>query len=1496
MKQIFIFLLLFLAGGTLKAQTPKQFSTAPDKFIKELDAFVNMNKSKKNAKIFSTFEDSWDSGFFEPAEKALIITTANLMRGERLSAGPYFTAYLENLPSLKNHNKFVQWHDIIKGLLTSTAKRKAKPFLEFMRFSGGFFTNRALRKTPTGVSWYAYGGKFEMSFSDEQPVVNFKNVRIVAKRKIDSIEIKKTNGTFYPASNKWVGSGGRVTWERFGLPKKVYAELKGYEIDVTRTLYEAENVLLHYPVFFGDKVIVGNMRDKLVTADPGNVGSYPRFDALDHNLKITSFAKHLVYKGGFRLQGTTIYGTGTDEQEAMIFLSNDDGVLIYKGSADIFTIKREEKLTGERVNSVLYYGQDSIAHPSVNIKYFVKKNTLQLSRGKRGNDRNPFTISSHGMNLKANRLVYLIDKDSISFENTLPHAMNHAQDVYFESLQLFDEDNYHRYQNIGVKNPISVLKIMYDEFNGEKRIFNVHEVASRINAKLKLDGLQSLLYDLVEDGFINYYPEREEIELKDKISHYADASKHKIDYDYLKIKSSYKGTNAYFDIKKKTIEVFGVKDVEFSKFQRVAIKPKNQRILLKYGKNIDFDGKIYAGFTSFIGKDFHFHYDKYNIKLDSVRYFDLFLEDEAAAKIGKIDALSIASRIEHLQGVLLIDAPENKSGKDDLPLFPSLQTQDFSYVYYDGKKTLDGVYKRDSFYFRLDEFSLNALDHLKSADLHFKGKMFTADIFPVFKETLLLQKDYSLGFTTHTPSSGVPLYKGLGSYAGEMSLSNKGFSGKGTFNYLGASIDADDIIFRPKELTASAEKFSLKESRNTTPEIPQVLGLDVTIDWRPYQDSMYIRTKTKPFEIFKDNLHKLKGLGLLTSGGFKGQGVFEWDKAVMESNRFVFGAHKVISDTTDLKIKVFSNEAIALSTSNLNGNTDFDTQIAEFKSNDSTTTTVLPYNKFSTSLNAFRWDMRNQTLKFTNTGNKYGHFVSTDPEKDLLNFRGKTAFYDLKTNELDVGGVPFVVASDAFIYPEKGDIKVKPGGKLETLHNARIIADTINKYHEIIKATVDILGRKEYRASGYYVYDIPLHKQEIKFNSILGTRVGKGKHSQKRTVTRASGDVKEEDDFYIDEKIKFKGAIGLNAGIKDLNFHGYAKLVSERMPEASWFSIDTYADKKDLYLPFDEPKTYGGAKLRTGLYLSKETGYIYPRILMPLFFGRDREIFTTKGYIKYDKVNDLFMMGDSLKIVKKAFKGNILTFDNRISKVKAEGLFNIASGLDYPRLKAAGNATIDFVSVKDRTEKVLTGEWMLDLDFIIPKKLLDIILVDFEANAYNSPNINFTKETDFYKKGLYELFKDEKKIRRVIETINTGNFAALKKENKSTFLFGKVPMKWNSEYQSFLSTQTKIPLISIGGKPINKTITAYIEFRMPGNGDDRFYIYFKSPGDYYYFFGYKQGTLNLVSDNPRFNETLLGMKEKQLKEKMDDGEYYEIAPINPGSAEIFVNRVKEGAR
>ncbi len=1026
-------------------------------------------------------------------------------------------------------------------------------------------------------------------------------------------------------------------------------------------------------------------------------------------------------------------------------------------------------------------------------------------------------------------------------------------------------------------------------------------LAKKLNPKFSVENISSLLYDLVSKGFINYNADKQRVELKDKIFHYADASQKKVDYDILRVASETSETNGVFDLKDKSIAINGVSNIELSYPQKTGFRPVGEVIKMKSNRDMDFHGKVFAGFASFLGNDFHFIYEKFQVSMDSVRYFDIFLPTGVVSKEGKPDAYSIGSRLEHLNGVLLIDAPANKSGREDIALFPSFESKKNSFVYYDYKGTLNGIYKRDSFYFKLDPFSFNSLDKFSQTDIKFKGNMYTADIFPVFKETLLVREDTSLGFVTRTPPEGYPNYTGKGQFKGSISVSNEGCLGQGTLAYLLANIDSEDLIFMPKQLAGSAERFDLEEDRKGAIPIPQVRGFDVTIDWRPYKDSMYISSKESPFELFKIGTHTLKGTLVLTPGGLKAKGLFDWEKASMYSNLFSFGAYSVSADTTDLKIKAFNANALALTTSNLNGVVDFDSYKGEFKANAEFLTTTLPYNQYETSFNEFDWDMREETVTFRVKEGKLGSFLSIHPDQDSLRFHGKSAFYNLKTNQLKVGGVPHIVTSDAFVYPKDGNIEIQPGAVMTEMTDARIVADTVNQYHVINRAKVSILGRKEYRASGFYEYNIGDKKQEIDFAEIIGTRIGKGNQTTKNSVTRARGEIKQEQNFFIDHNTLFQGTISLSAEKPNLRFDGFAQLISETLPVKYWFSIGCDGDKNDLAITYDTPLNPEGEQLFTGLYLSRETATAYPRVMMPVFGRKDRAVLPVKGILQYDEKADKFIFGDSMRMLSNGavLKGNQLTYFNKTGKIEMEGKLNLGSGLKNVKIDAAGKVKTEFGEmVVDSTlgtsamSSKLDVEAMLGAKFIVPEALLKIIVTDFKSSSFDANPILYGKEVAFYKKAVADLFPDNEDMRKTIDGILTGSFNLTKKNNPYTFLFDKIPMKWDVDYQSFVSTKSKLGLISIDGEMLSTVVTAYVEAKMPTNEDDRLYIYIKSPSQLYYFFGYKQGILSIVSSNTRFMEELNGMKEKDRITKMPDGEQYEIQAVTPETATSFVNRAE----
>ena len=218
-------------------------------------------------------------------------------------------------------------------------------------------------------------------------------------------------------------------------------------------------------------------------------------------------------------------------------------------------------------------------------------------------------------------------------------------------------------------------------------------------------------------------------------------------------------------------------------------------------------------------------------------------------------------------------------------------------------------------------------------DLDFVGTMNSADIFPDFKEKLVLQEDKSLGFIHNTPDAGYPTYQEKGNFKGEMNLSNKGLFGKGNVTYKWASIDADKITFKPDQLLTSAKNFDVSEVREATVSVPQVTGYDVSIDWKPYQDSMFIQSLEKPFEMFKEPGYTLENLLILTPDGIKGRGTFTSDRGILDAKLISFEAFAAQSDTSNLQIKASGVDHLALDTKNVYAKLDFDEQMGYVKAN-----------------------------------------------------------------------------------------------------------------------------------------------------------------------------------------------------------------------------------------------------------------------------------------------------------------------------------------------------------------------------------------------------------------------------------------------------------------------------------------------------------------------------------------------------------------------------------
>ncbi len=1470
------------------------FPADKKEYLEKLKVFMTKSKQQAMLQVYSDYELLFNANKFDDAEFEATLGILNQMHTNKLKASPYFKDYLISITEIKKQARmsshYNDMHTVLNGLLNDITDRNFKPTKVYLQFTAAFFKDLSLHKTS---NWKVESEAFELKYEDEKAFVSFPKLRLTCERKNESIAISDAAGKYYPVQKLFKGNKGKTYWRNDGM-KEVHSLLSDFTIDISKMTYQANQAQLVYKHFFKDILLDGTLIDKVVVSKSAK-SSYPKFESNNVFVKINNLGDNIKLNAGFKLHGSTLFGIGNSENKAMLTLYDDQHKLIYKASANEFAITPGERVIAEKVTSVIYAGQDSIYHPSVKIDLNIKLNELNLARDSRGGGQSPFLSTYHQINIDSDKLKWYINDGSIVVGEKKLSTDKSGKRVRFESMEYFDEVEYRRLQSVSNTNPIALLKVVCKEQGSNTLDANV--IAKKMNPKFSITNIKTMLFDLVALGFINYDIENETVVVTDKLFHYADAAQKKKDYDNLKLVSDTDENNAVLTLNNQDVLVNGIKKFELSRTQRVGMKPLGEQVTFTKNRDLTFDGDLFAGYTLLNGKDFEFKYDKFQINLDSVRYFDLFVQDGTFDSEHRPNAISIASRIEHLEGILLIDAPANKSGKEDIDIFPALKVENKPRVFYDWKTTQDSAYTRDKFYFELNPFSLNALDKLEKEHLKFKGNLISADIFPPIKETIILkEQDASLGFKTNTDAEGLEMYKGKGNYVGEIDLSNNGLLGKGAISYLSCTFESDTITFLPNKTISKSNKFVIEEK--SSPDFPRVDGELVSVVWDPYVDSLSANSGENPFEFFGSSDYKFDGEINLTPEQLSAAGKFEWSKGIINSDDFTFETKKIKSDSANFSIKSRDLKGFAIDTKNVKLEIDFEKNLGYFESRDKDHITEIPYNKCSTTMNAFNWDMNNGKITFVSDKSTLASFMSEFVDNDTVNFEGANAEYDMETSELRISGVPYVTVADAFIHPNEGKLVIEKEGAFQTMENAQIIANTKNKNHIINRATVDIKGKKEYVAKGFYEYNIGNTKQEIEFSEIVGGPFGKGKAKDKKVVTRANGTVEMDDNFKINTKTFFAGDISLNAESVNLKFKGLAKLDAKNLPQKNWFSVDFQGDKGDLSISYDEPKNENGLPIRTGLFVSKETGKVYPSVMAALPNRKDRALIDGRGMFKYDDKDDVFVFGDSLRVATASVVGDELRYDDETRSVVAEGLFEIGNNMRAVDLKCSGVAE---VNIAEKSHEFSINA-MAEFDFILPNNIKQIIINDIYNGSFDARNANYG-DKEFYKKSLSNLIENSSELFSALAMMNASNELLIphKKDKKGKkiengmplFMLGKTSFQWDGDFQSFISNNETVNLVHVGGMPVNKVLDAQMEIKMPINGDeDRMYFHIASPSGYYYYFGYRDGILKTTSNNTAYTDAIQNLKKKEKTEKLADGEMYEIILEEEAKANAFIQRLK----
>ncbi|MBL7876659.1 MAG: hypothetical protein JNL53_13415, partial [Cyclobacteriaceae bacterium] len=405
---------------------------------------------------------------------------------------------------------------------------------------------------------------------------------------------------------------------------------------------------------------------------------------------------------------------------------------------------------------------------------------------------------------------------------------------------------------------------------------------------------------------------------------------------------------------------------------------------------------------------------------------------------------------------------DNKSGKVKYPNYPRLDATAGGVIYFDRSEVLNGAYDR-SVFFVVPPFKLDSLNDADPGSIKFEGTFVSSGMFPSFKEKLYTMPDKSLGFMHTVPATGYPLYQGEGKLYGGMSLDNAGIRATGRIDYLAASAESRDFVFYPDSVVGRGSVGEIKEKQFGAVYFPQIKLGDYQLNWLPKQDRMYFKNLKEPFSLYQSTA-ALDGRLIVSKSGVGGDGRLTTRGSEVRSKELTFTSKEFGARNASFEVKTGNPDKPALAGNNVKLNFNLERNFATISPEVEGEAAIdFPYAQFKTSIPEARWDLTTQKIvmnKAPDVPIENSYFYTTRKELDSLSFNAERAEYDIKTQQLKVSGIPYIIVADAKITPEGNEVLILENAKIGQLKNTVIILDTLNGYHRLTEGVVDIISRK----------------------------------------------------------------------------------------------------------------------------------------------------------------------------------------------------------------------------------------------------------------------------------------------------------------------------------------------------------------------------------------------------------------------------------------------------
>jgi hypothetical protein len=1450
-KLVILFLTVeSLLPSILLSQVKQTFSGDPLKFREELTAFMGPNLNDEQKSNLGTFLSRWDSAAFSKNNMTRIIDLTSQFSGKGMRPVPHFNDLLITLNTIAGKNsgeKFLA--DWLSGLseLAFNPRYPMESIDRYIRNTCNMVKDNVLSET-SSLKWKVKNSQLQF-LHDTVFKVKIKDATLTCYSQKDSTEIYNVTGTYYPEIQLFHGTKGKVTWEKAGYPAaEVYAEMDNYNLITTKSSFSVDSARLTHKTYFKTPVY-GKLTDQAISYKVKERADFPRFETYEKEFKLDKIYEGVNYQGGISIEGASLKGTGTRLKPAMIMLSRNDTLYLKLKSMEFMFSKTG--LVSAETSMSLHLRKDSIYHSNLSFSYNASTRQVSLYRGNNPISKSPYFDSFHNLDMYFELLSWDMKESRIIMTRARGASLGEAQ---FESASFFDVNYFMKLAGIDEYHPLNRLKKFSEWYYSPT--FPVEEFAKWLGRPV--DAVTGLCIDMANKGFVFYDRQFDEITLKSKVDDFLNSFAKKKDYDVIYITSETKAPldNAILDLKNFKLTVNGVSEVFLSDSQRVAMYPYNRQIVIGENRSMQFDGVVEAGLFTVFGRKFSFSYDTFKIRLQKIDSIKIAVETDKRDRFGNPVIKNVNNLIQLGTAELYIDGPDNKSGLKSLKQYPIINAITYSYIFYDKIPGLENVYKQGDFYFRVDPFTYENIDHYSNEDMNLAGEFHAGSILKPMRQFLTIQENNSLGFNMNVPAEGIDVYGTKGKLYENLSMSNKGLVGRGSLKHLTSTTKSEEFRFFPDSMLTQATTFNME--KDGAGLFPSLSSEDVKIKWLPEKDEwLASNARGKNFNMF-DNGTVLDGSLKLMSLVLSGSGVVNTSDSRLTSDLFRFNTNSIKADTATYNLKSPSTNGYAFIAENAKTDVNFDLKTTSFHLNTDTSVVKFPEIQYICKMTDFAYNMDTKVLGMEQKGKSNAPmitpdklvkldfakldkptFFATNVIGDTISFSSWKGSYHLDGEYIEAENINYIHIADALIQPDKGKITINRRAKIQQLQNA-IVA--VNNKHILHSAKIDIESTKRY--SGSAIYDYTYENKEIQQISFPELTVD-------TMTTSAKGYIPESQKFMLNPEFSFYGDVNLYSVKENLLFSGGAGIIHKCNEFKSYpVKFKSYIDPKNVMIPMSEkPRDINDNMVFSGSFINLDSVLIYPAFLSAQKSWTDVGLVTSKGYLWYDKPKGRYIITSLEKIADPARDDDMIALDKNYCVLSGEGKLNFGANYDLVKLTAAGKVIHTLDSNDVNIEAILA------FDFYFSPEALKMMADEIRMMPTLKP---VTLTTDFYNKGMKRLIGSEAAERMKEDVDLFGTSRNLPKEFNFEIFLNDVNLYWNEASSSFRS-KGKIGIGYIGTQPVNVYVDGFIEIQRRRSGD-MFDIYLKADESTWYYFSYVRGNMMTQAGNNAYNTLITNTK------------------------------------